>query len=316
MSTHQPDWGIPTAVRCADYVRQLDDVIASLTARGLRESCFQRLRAGRTLLSRVAAEGRYPSDPERLRLIGHALRDAHEFFLIHDCLPHKRIDVVERELEHALGGALGQRGGNRKPFQYQSQLWVGAVLASTGINPLVVMDDDNRTKLDYYLDNGTRRYGIEVKRPETEESAARAVVKAARQLRNTRTYGAVVIDASDCFEPNASATPTLGAESGLNAWDAAVNRFAHSLCSDLFEKSRPRIRSKFDFVIGLIIVAKALGWDLGDLTAPHLLSKGWYFTLTRNSPNTLLSHHARWICNVFSRGMNAAGYATLDSGSS
>lgn len=118
--------------RLAVLADRLKGAIATIEEWGIRLDPTTRLKRTENLLRDVASAGSFPTSHDGLVEVAHAARDAQEFAEIGGMLPEKPLRPVATALKHAtqvepsddewseLGGA---------PCQFQSELWVGAMLS-------------------------------------------------------------------------------------------------------------------------------------------------------------------------------------------
>lgn len=131
MMIAQPeDAALLTPERMEDLADRMDKAVSFVRAWGIRVIDAGRLGRSASLLRRVAAAGSFPAAETELTAVAHAARDAQEFSEIAAVLPDDELKPLAVDLQQSVGGTLGV--GGTTAAQYQSQLWVGAMLAHSG----------------------------------------------------------------------------------------------------------------------------------------------------------------------------------------
>ena len=184
------------------WADELDATIAVMAARGVVIAVQNRIRASSDLLRACAAARRLPEDAMDDGTVVHALRNAIDFSDIAKFLPGRLSKRDQRELAIMVNcGTLAETEDARQPYQYQSSLWIGAVLHYGGLAPKVPAVPQRHDVLpnpDYLVERISMQYGVEVKRPMTWQGLERDLFpRALGQLEAREVSGAVVVDISD-----------------------------------------------------------------------------------------------------------------------
>jgi hypothetical protein len=265
------------------------------------------LEEGRRVLNTVAAVGAYPENTEELRLIGRALIDALEFRYISYSMPNEKLEVLTKELQRAVGGTL-TRVGNQESYQFQTQFWIGAIIGLSEVTPIIPPPSAKKNP-DYFVQNGTMYYGIEVKRPSASLGAERALRSAASQLRARNVDGAIVVDVSECIAP--------GAVEIINGPHREVDRLT---CDDAFQEialrmenivyddERRRLKPGFPSATVVVVTANICQWNLSDLRYPKLMRPCRFGAYLRVGQANLAYHRALWLRDILFKGIAAAGH--------
>ena len=299
---------ILTAERMADLADRLAKAIAVIGNWGIHVDA-SRLTDAERLLRDVAAAKAFPKPHDELVKVAHAARDAQEFADISGMLPDEPIAPVATALRDATTGHTPEDNPLR-PYQAQAELWVGAMLSCATD---FVGAPRRHGRPDYIVRNGDMEYGIEVKRPQRAGNILTHVSKAEKQLRlDTPKYhgGALVMDLTDCLEPDIATT----IESGPLDLDAAqewIGRQMLRLHRSMYDDSRERIRSHRDHMFSVNVVARLIHWDLDDRSQMYLTRYIGHLVYLK-SPKSLRGIRAPWLSDLFRRGAKAAGYHQLD----
>ncbi len=236
---------------CSALAVAIDDAIKLFDRWGIPILGASRLPLAARHLRQVAESGTYGATPPELEITAKAIMLAIDFYCIASSLEQDREDVIANELAVALKGDLERRSRDRSAYEMQSQFWVGALLAQSGLHPAmpVIL---NRRRPDFVIRVDTLDCGVEVKRPQTENSSERALHDAAAQLREYGKPGIVVIDLSECLgtdsmiinEREPTTREVINQQTSLLA-DRLTN-IAHT-----YERS-----NKFDRIIALFIYTR------------------------------------------------------------
>jgi hypothetical protein len=221
-------------------------------------------------------------------------------------MPAERLDPIALDLQEAVGGTRVDNEESRAPYQFQVQYLVGAILAFGGVTPITPIASD-KSYPDFYFQNGTFWYGVEVKRPTSVKGAPRLLNKAARQLRKLRLHsGVVVMDLSECVSntvdivyPGSSATRDLEGE----LVDCA-ERLEDVVWSEPQQSRRPG----FANVGVLLTFARAMVWNMDDLSHPFLQQRCRFAVFNDRGGNTALQIRNNWLVNTLHKGFRAVGY--------
>jgi hypothetical protein len=287
----------------------LSETIAKFRRWDVRVLDVNRLERGRRMLEDVARNGAYPSDTSKLRLIGAALADALEFRYISHAMPEERLEILTKDLQKSVGGTL-MREGSREAYQFQTQFWVGAVIGLAGVTPIIPPPRQTKSP-DYFIQNGTIYYGVEVKRPSSVAGAERALKDAARQLAAANVSGAIVIDVSDCIAPDAFELVDSPLNSTPPAWEGEFRRIAEKLEGLAFDDERRQVRPEFFPATVMLITANVCRWNLSDLRHPDLKRLCRFGCFFRVNQRNLAYHRAVWLQDVLYKGIQAAGHEVV-----
>lgn len=292
----------------------LDEGIAKLRRWGIRVPNSGRLPSIHRTLSYVSERREFPNDPGKLRVVAEAIQDAEEFVRIADVLPDEPLPTLVSDLQQAVGGVLGEEApGSRSHLQYQSQLWVSAMMVSAGA-PTGVLVRPTGPNPDMILSNGTLRYAVEVKRPEGELDARRVVQRACRQIRSGRFHGGtIVVDVTDCIDPALVASVIAGPPN-MDGLRAAVAVLAKVLHGEIFDDDARRIERNREPVFSLTVFGRGRYWDSHDLSRPHLGRTVASISYWRRDAMTLRGHRARWLSGLIHKGMQEVGFSPEESG--
>jgi hypothetical protein len=295
------------APRLTDIAAQLETVIEEFIAFGVKIPENSRLPSIARLLHTTGAAGVYPHNQERLSLIAEAIRDAQEFINIADVLPKAPFASVRHDLQAAVGGVLRPVSkATGAHLQYQSQLWTGAMLANSGTPTGVLIAPGNGRSPDFFIDDGTLRYAVEVKRPCGD--VRNVVHYASAQLRNKRVHGGLlVVDVTDQVEPvdrfRCAPGPADFSRSGTRAQE--VLRQLHGQVYDI---RRQRIRPGREHIFGIVVFVRAAHWNTTDLSFPYLNRSVFNLSYVKDHRPTLRVLRARKLVRTIHIGIEATGY--------
>lgn len=157
-----------------------------------------RLQQHIRMLREIEGATCYPADPSTRARIATAMGDAAQFSWIASVLPDSPVSTFLADVKRALNGSQVRRSDeSAQPYQFQSQLYFGAMLASSG-HRIAVKDGDGLP--DFFAPNGSLPHPIEVKRPTSRVKIRRNLTIAADQIHAAGSRGLLVIDLSDVLQ--------------------------------------------------------------------------------------------------------------------
>ena len=281
-----------------EWAAQLSGALDRLGGRGAPVPADSRLLQSVALLQETANRGRMSDNALANGTGVNAIANARDFTEIERHLPTNLTKETANELRQSYGGTLLQREPNdlRKPYQLQSSLWIGAVLKLGGLKPEVPTQPKSSPSSapDYLVENGTRHYGVEVKRPSGWAALELThLAKADSQLAARGVEGAVVVDLSDLVRENYSSYEMI--------FVGLLGRLETTI-ADAQTSKEPRYRqfmiafayTKNAYIVNatgsLITIGAAAGY------APFV-----------GQARTLRRWHAEWLGDSIARGMGNNG---------
>lgn len=250
-----------TPPACEALAAAIEDALDVFDQWGLRTGMGTRLAKAKSHLRAVAASGSYGETPDELILTARAVRLAHDFYLISRTLKTDRAEPIATELESALQGPFLARESKRvSAVDFQSQFWVGVMLAYSGLHPKMPAKEGR--KPDFVISVGSLDCGVEVKRPESARSAFAAVSSAASQLRDYGLPGVITLDLSACV----GADGFILAEDAAAALEVMRGRFYPMARQLRDEMDAYSSSDKFKRVLLLISFARYFIWTPGGTT--------------------------------------------------
>ncbi|HEX8941684.1 MAG TPA: hypothetical protein VF785_01025 [Gemmatimonadaceae bacterium] len=220
-----------------------------------------RLEQSKKRLDATASAGSFPENDTDLIAVGNSIRDALDSSQISQLLGVDKSIELTREVSRAMKGTVHQRERGRRPYQFQSQLWVGAMLHFADLVPTVPVDTGSK-KPDYMISVVTKLYGVEVKRPESEAAIERSVRGAAQQLSSVGLSGVLAIDVSDCVVRG-------DLERISHAWDGPpyvrvlpeYARMRDGIGRQVYDATRRGLRPGYGPVMVTMILARGYHWN-------------------------------------------------------
>jgi hypothetical protein len=262
------------------------------------------------LLRRIHAAGVFPSDRDELLRVSHAVRDATEFVEIGDALPPEALHPLAADLQRAVGGSLG-RGGT-SAVQYQTQLWVGAVLAHSGAQVGVILNALG-SRPDFVVEKGTMKYPVEVKRPRTFR-AERIISEANGQIVASRCHGgAIVVDLTDCIDQNSAVTVGDDAHPNDTSLKLEAERLTKKLSERIYDDKAKQPRLNRDHIFGLVTTGRTIHWNTNDRTRIYLFRFLMSVVFGHGCYGNLRSHRSRWLTKLIQDGVTSAGSIEIRS---
>jgi hypothetical protein len=195
---------------CAVIARALAKAIASFEQWAIPIPETGRLIEAQKWLEEIARRGYYGESDEELLRTGRAVALAVDFYHISITLGDSRDDSLAKEIALSLGGTLEGKTKDATPYEFQSQFWVGTLLAQSGLHPKVLGGKREGKKPDFLIEAATLECAVEVKRPKNIHSAHRAVASAASQLHSFGKPGIIMVDLSGCLDANGLVLPPTG----------------------------------------------------------------------------------------------------------
>jgi hypothetical protein len=163
-----------------------------------------------------------------------------------------------------LGGTLEGKTKDSTPDDFQSQFWVGTLLAQSGLRPKVLGGTREGVRPDFLIEAATLDCAVEVKRPKNIQSARRAVAAAAGQLHGFGLPGVVVVDLSGSLNANDLVLPPPGVSAREQI--RATLKPVHS--SLLGQFTWYRKSEKYSRIILLLTFARFWSWERSPESRP------------------------------------------------
>jgi hypothetical protein len=293
-----------------DLASRLDETVSRLRGWGIRVIDASRLTKSVSQLRTVADVGSFPTSDSDLVRVAHAVRDAQEFFEIADVLPESALKPLAVDLQQAVGGTLGV-GGNAAA-QFQSQLWVGAMLVWAGARTAMLLNAEGK-RPDFVVENGVSLYPVEVKPPSGKINAPHLVSEATRQIAAVKRGhgGAIIVDLTDCMPGHLSVEFGHGPR-GDGADKRVIQKPARPIHNEIFDTALGQIKPNRRMVFVLLTFARYAYWNRDDLTRPYVGKYVASVVYWRHHPNTLAAHRARWLAGLIDKGIRAAGHGASE----
>jgi hypothetical protein len=273
---------------------KLGEAIGILESWKLRVSPASRLQAAKRLLHHIATTPAYPEDEAQLHRIGNAIRIAFDFYHITRCLTEDRVNAISEDLRRSLDGTLNDYGPT-EANRAQSQVLIAAVMAAGGLKPGAPVPGQGQTP-DYVVNVDSLRFGVEIKRPESQDRVLKHVDKAIDQINALGTEGGViVIDLSDCLL-------TAGERTWLVHDDVRpAFRDVYTVVSDHIASSE---RSGADIISNLFIFTNLFAWRRVSPPVPAPLFL-MYSEVFRDARTGLIVEYSRRLRDQIDRGYEA-----------
>jgi hypothetical protein len=299
-----------TAANMGLLAQRFDDAVNVFDQWGIRVHRSSRLRECSRLMRHVYSMGAFPADRDELLRVSHAVRDATEFIEISDALPAERLRPLVVDLQSAVGGGIGQ--GASRAAQYQTQMWIGAMLAYSGTNVGVVLNAAGKSP-DFVVTNGTLRYAVEVKRP--SQFRARRIISEANDQITPRYFhgGAIVVDLTDCIDQ------TLSVSVGSNPYEDGTPlkreamRLTRELSEQIYDYAGKQTYPNRTGIFGLITTGRIMYWHENDRSRIYLQRFMIPITYWGGHSGTLRGHRAQWLTNLIRHGVSTAGSIEIGS---
>ena len=291
---------------CRKYGVALESALSVLQGAGIRISQVARLRTAAKLLLHTAEVDTFPVGEAERRRVANAMSDASDFANIAALLPSERGRQILGELQQAMKGTLDDARQRRTPYRFQSQYWLGSVLSRGGYQPRVPTVTGSHP--DFLVEEGTYQYGVEIKRPETSDSALKLLEVGASQLHAFGVQGLILFDLSECTGVEALSYVARGDAHQVR--DKVIEQFrtvTRALSTLVLDQVNSRHSREFDRILGLISIARGWSWLSGEPAGLALFATAgatMFFTPVRD----LRYHHSVNLLQRTIRGLRAAGY--------
>jgi hypothetical protein len=217
-----------------------------------------------------------------------------------------QVSELARDLQDAAKGTVGRLERERKPYQFQSQLWIGSVFTAGRLRPKILPATTSRTP-DFLLCLPGRDFGLEVKRPSSSKNLRRLVEDGAQQLAARGLHGGVAVDCSDCLPHE---TLFRGSEVRRQPPYVLIDREFEELYrkagSTVFDWSRREHLPGFAHVNFVIVFAQGWRWLSTGPRGPELFTSSAFGTFTTSKGNADF-WAARRIREAYDRGLGAGG---------
>ncbi|MCA1792182.1 MAG: hypothetical protein LC667_20745 [Thioalkalivibrio sp.] len=261
-------------------------------------------------MRQIYSVGVFPADRDELLHVSHAIRDATEFIEISDALPPERLRPLAVDLQAAVAGGIGQ--GASRAAQYQTQLWIGAMLAYSGSNVGVLLHADGKNP-DFVATNGTLHYAIEVKRP--SKFRARRIISEANDQITARHYhgGAIIVDLTDCIPPTLAVTVGRDPHGDDRPLKREAMRLTRELNEQIYDYENKESYPTRAGVFGVVTMGRTIHWDENDRSRIYLQRFMIPVVHWGGHRNTLRGHRAQWLTKLIQHGVTTAGSIEIRS---
>lgn len=253
---------------------------------GVVVSDGSRLEAAAALLREAAAEGQIDPRPEAVLPVLRALWVAADFADIATYLPASRVTSIRRELTTAVNGQLWPPAGSRQPLQLQTQHWIGAILTHAGLElEHATASASHAVRIpEFFIVNGLKRIGVEVKRPESRRRLPTMIQEAMTKFSAHDCFAAIVLELTDCIESES--------EPELVAQGNELMRVTHET---VWDDARGDFRAGYGSLIYLGAVARG-GWQVPaeDKSRLRLMGHAWHRGYARHA-NSLHGRRSQWL---------------------
>jgi len=178
--------------------------------------------------------------------------------------------MLARAISDAIRGSPAKDEVTRTPYQFQSQLWMAAILTAGGIS-VTPIPTNNEVTPDYLLDIAGTAYALEVKRPESDAGINTCIRKARKQLASLGIRGGIALDISDCL-PDADlyqyeSDPTTPPYAAIESRFVQLYRDAGArVCDNRTKTHRPHYRH----ICFVLVYAKGWRWMKAGPRCPEL----------------------------------------------
>jgi len=247
-----------TPANCRFHADAGRAAIARLTEWGLNRILRSNLSDAVRTLDAVVSRDSYGATNEELERTLRAIHLCADFYQVAASLGDKPIIGAAPELALSLQGGLSGTRSERQAREYLSQYWFGSVLTRVRVSPCVLADPAAPSRPDFLIDLGGFDCTIEVKRPESINSARDALDRAAGQLRSYGKPGIACIDLTDCICLPGFATAFLSSPAPIGdvVWRLFWN-ISQPLCDRPVKYNQS---DKYARVFALVLFARVAGW--------------------------------------------------------
>jgi hypothetical protein len=243
-----------TPYLCGQLADVLDLAINRFQGWGLRVRDIGRLHLAGRLLRKVAERGYLGVEPEELEQVAWSAALASDFHLIADTVSDRREEPIAKDIKVALGGTLKADNPDSAPYEYQSQYWVGVLLAQSQLRPAV---HPLPGQPDYIVRIHDLDCGVEVKRPRSLKGAIGQLKDAADQSTVGERPGIIVIDASTIVGEREFVLPRAGIDIR-----AELHRRNGEVADQLGVFIRDyKLSDKFTHVMALMVFTRFVRWS-------------------------------------------------------
>jgi hypothetical protein len=217
-------------------------------------------------------------------------------------LPPKSDPTILNDIRTLLKGTIDEAEPERRPYQFQSRVWVQAVFQGGDVVTKALPVHEPGP--DFLVQTPTgAQYGLEVKRPQKKATIGQIIDKAVDQLSDAGLEGGIAIDLSDALQ-----------EMGLFELDVPADVPPYGVIDEPFEHLYRQVgKSIFDpgkrqplpgrrHVFFLVVFARGWCWRT-DRTVPPELFTSSQFGISVSTKGNLLHHRALHLWSAWERGL-------------
>jgi hypothetical protein len=226
--------------------------------------------------------------------------------LIAALLPPKSDLAILEDVRTLLKGTIDEAEPERRPYQFQSRVWVQAVFHVAGVVTKAL--PVHQPGPDFLVEAPTgMQYGLEVKRPKKKSTIRGIIDKAVDQLNGAGLEGGIAVDLSDVVQ-----------ELGLFVLDIPPDQPPYSVLDQPFERLYRQVgQSIFDpgnrqhlpgrrHVFFLVVFARGWCWRTDPMVPPELFTAS-QFGICVSTKWSLLHHRALHLRRGWERGLARGG---------
>jgi hypothetical protein len=290
---------------CAVLSRRLNRLVDSFKRRGVAVPASSRLVREARALAEVAAVGTFPTNRDSRRVIANAVHDVHEFRKIVALLGLSKAATLTHDLRSALKGTPEKAEPTRRPYQFQSQLWIGSLFAASSLQLTVLLTGAAKSP-DFSVKVEGRIYGLEVKRPANAHGLRGKIAEARDQLDARRLQGGVALDVTDCIPQHLLFTyDDDPGDAPYAKIDEVFSGLYRQSGDVVFDSSNKRHCPGFECIAFLIVYVNGWRWTVHGPLGPELFTASQFGRFVTAKGN-LMYWHADKIRSAYVNGLKRA----------
>jgi hypothetical protein len=211
------------------------------------------------------------------------------------------------QLQAAQKGHSTDSRRGQAAYRFQTQFWLGAILARGELHPAVPTPGNGRSP-DFLVELGMSQYGVEIKRPHGHDTVKSCMIDAVDQLTKYGIPGTVVLDLTEALTSSLQWVSEADAIVLRAQYIAEAQNHLAELKILAYDSNSHAMREGFERVNGILIFSRGWSWLEGEPRSLVVFAAGAGTAFSRGRGKTVAYYHSTGLLNGIVKGLRAAGF--------